>query len=217
MGALVAGRIIVHHIDLSRHNHQFRANEFFSNAHHLAAACFADLLLLGQLAQNLPVLQTFGQVFFGALGFPGMSLHRGCFARFRSPGIAAHFCLIEEVQLFAIQILNLLTGLPEHPFAHAHQLFVQRLHLHQLLFQLLVFLLQLLCLLLKRLDICCHFRRKILDIQIHGGAPSGCVFYLHYTGKRACTPAKTAFSEGEIPGEKPLRFRQNIPRKSPSR
>lgn len=144
MRTFVAGGIVIHHIRLGRHNYQLRADKLFPDPYHGAAALGADLFLLRQLTDYLLVFQTFRQFFFGPFRFPGMGLHRGRFSRFRSRCVAADFRFIEEIQLLSIHILNLLTGLPKHPFAHLNQLFIQGLHLHQLFFQQLLLLLQLL-------------------------------------------------------------------------
>ena len=141
VGTLVAGSIVIHHIHLGRDNHQFRADKLFPDPYHSTTALGTDLFLLRQFADHLLAFQSFGQFFLGSLGFPGMCLHRCRFPRFRRRRVAVDLRFIEEVQLSGIYILDLLTGLPKHPFAHLHQLFVQRLHLHQLLLQVLVFLL----------------------------------------------------------------------------
>ena len=56
-----------------------------------------------------------------------MGRHRNGFPRLGSCGITADFRFIEKIQLLAVNVFNLLAGLPEHTLAQANKLLVQRL------------------------------------------------------------------------------------------
>ena len=138
MDTLIACRIVVHYRHLSRNNNEFGTQVFLPDPHHLIAASGAELLVFRKLAEHLLVLQSLGQLGFGTFFFTGVRLDRCRFSRFRCAGVAASLCLIEEIQLLSVYILDLLAGPPKCPPAQIHQLLIQRLHFQQLVLLLLV-------------------------------------------------------------------------------
>ena len=95
-----------------------------------------------------------------------MGCYRNSFPRLGSCGITADFRFIEKIQLLAVDVFDLLAGLPEHTLAQANELLVQRLQPDKRILLGAVFFFQLLVLRFKSANVGGNLRGQSAQINL---------------------------------------------------